>query len=38
MATLDPGFDRGLDLRVVGQADGWAALADSAEAVVEMGV
>ncbi|MEO5633509.1 aminoacyl-tRNA hydrolase [Gaiella sp.] len=38
MARLDPGFDRGLDLRVVGQgAEGWAALAASAEAVVRDG-
>ncbi len=38
MATLDPGFDRGLDLRVVGQgSEGWAVLANSAEAVVRDG-
>lgn len=38
MTTLDPGFDRGLDLRVVGQGtDGWAALAHAAEAVVRDG-
>jgi len=38
MATLNPDADRGLDLRVVGQgAEGWAALADSAEAVVRDG-
>ncbi len=38
MVDLDAGFDRGLDLRVVGQGSGgWAALADSAEAVVRDG-
>jgi len=38
MTTLDPGFDRGLDLRVVGQgSEGWAVLANSAEAVVRDG-
>ena len=38
MADLDTRFDRGLDLRVVGQgADGWATLAESADAVVRDG-
>ncbi|MCY7302082.1 MAG: peptidyl-tRNA hydrolase [Thermoleophilia bacterium] len=38
MADLDTGFDRGLDLRVVGQGtDGWAALAEFADAVVRDG-
>jgi peptidyl-tRNA hydrolase len=38
MADLQTGFDRGLDLRVVGQsANGWAALAESAAAVVRDG-
>jgi peptidyl-tRNA hydrolase len=38
MADLDAGFDRDFDLRVVGQGtDGWAALAESAEAVVRDG-
>ncbi len=38
MADLDTGFDRGLDLRVVGQGtDGWAELAESAAAVVRDG-
>ena len=38
MADLDPAFDRGLDLRVVGrESDGWGALAASAEAVVRDG-
>jgi len=38
MAELDVGYDRGLDLRVVGQGStGWASLAVSAEAVVRDG-
>ena len=38
MADLDGGFDRGLDLRVVGKGSaGWAALAESAQAVVRDG-
>jgi hypothetical protein len=38
MAELEGGFERGLDLRVVGHgADGWAALAESAAAVVRDG-
>ena len=38
MADLGAGFDRGLDLRVVGHgADGWATLAESAAAVVRDG-
>ena len=38
MADLGAGFDRGLDLRVVGHgADGWATLAESAVAVVRDG-
>ena len=38
MADLDAALDRGLDLRVVGHgSDGWAALAESAAAVVRDG-
>jgi len=38
MANIDLGFDRGLDLRVVGQGvAGWAELVESAEAVVRDG-
>jgi peptidyl-tRNA hydrolase len=38
MAGLDPSFDRGLDLRVVGrESEGWGALAASAVAVVRDG-
>lgn len=38
MAGLDPGFDRGLDLRVAGEERaGWPALVAAAEAVVRDG-
>jgi peptidyl-tRNA hydrolase len=38
MADLGPGSDRGIDLRVVGAGrEGWAALAESAQAVVRDG-
>jgi peptidyl-tRNA hydrolase len=38
MADLDPGLDRGIDLRVVGERrEGWEALAESAQAVVRDG-
>ena len=38
MTDLDPGLDRGIDLRVAGEGRaGWAALAESAQAVVRDG-